>query len=92
MSRLFAKAPTKTDKFGRLPGLPDDRSSYAEGSRMMIGAAIIGQTNEVIERLMELEEMGVGYVLALATPNRKSLRLLAEKVMPAMAREAAAAE
>ena len=87
-----ANAVSKTDAFGRLPGLPDDRSSYADGSRMMIGAAIIGQANEVIERLMELEEMGVGYVLALAIGNKKSMRLLAEKVMPAMERSPAAAQ
>lgn len=80
------------DKFGPLPGLPSDPDSYADGGRMMKGAAIIGTPDEVIPALKGLEAIGVGYVLALATPNVKSMRLLAAEVMPAMQSEAAAAE
>lgn len=87
-----AAGASNTDRFGPLPGLPSDRDSYAAASRFMKGAAIIGTAAQVISKLQDLEAMGCGYLLALATGNRKSMRLLASEVMPAMQRESVAAE
>ncbi|NQV56513.1 MAG: LLM class flavin-dependent oxidoreductase [Rhodospirillales bacterium] len=82
-----AKRSGAMSKFGRLPGLPEEPQSYADGSAPVDDAAIIGEPGEVIERVMELREFGVEYVLTLATGTPESLNNFAEKIMPAFADE-----
>ncbi len=72
-------------KFGKLPGLPDQPSSYADGDVTPDDSAMIGQAGEVIDRLLALREIGVEYVLLLASnADIGSLRRFANEVMPAL--------
>lgn len=74
------------NKFGKLPGLPDQPSSYADGDVTPDDSAMIGEPDEVIARLMALREIGVEYVLLLASnADIGSLRRFAAEVMPALA-------
>ena len=72
------------DRFGRLPGLPEQPASYAESGQAADDAAIIGEPNQVIERLLQLKEFGVEYVLMLATGTTETLGNFADKIMPAL--------
>ena len=70
------------DRFGRLPGLPEEPATYVESGRVRDDAAIIGEANEVIDRFLELKEFGVEYVLMLASGSIETLDKFADKVMP----------
>ena len=72
------------DRFGRLPGLPEQPASYAESGHAADDAAIIGEPNEVIGRFLALKEFGVEYVLMLATGSAETLGEFADKIMPAL--------
>jgi alkanesulfonate monooxygenase SsuD/methylene tetrahydromethanopterin reductase-like flavin-dependent oxidoreductase (luciferase family) len=77
------------EKFGRLPGLENDRPSFAEGGAQIDDAAIIGEPHEVIGRLRELQAMGIEYVMMTAAGGLEALRLFAREVMPELAQPAA---
>lgn len=81
---------SEMNRFGTLPGLPQEPASYAEGDAAPDDSAIIGEPHQVVARLRELEQMGVGYVLMLATGNIDSVRRFAADIMPAMSEPASA--
>lgn len=86
-----AKRAANMDKFGKLPGIPDQPKTFSDGTLVEDDAAIIGKPDEVIRRLKELEDQGVGYVMALAS-GTLDLQLFADEVMPVFADTAVAAE
>lgn len=58
---------------------------YADADATPDDSAIIGQAHEVIERLAALREIGVEYVLLLASnAHTDGLRRFASDVMPAL--------
>ena len=79
-----AKRTGDMARFGRLPGLPEQPASYAESGQARDDAAIIGEPNEVIERILELQEFGVDYVLMLASGGIETLGQFADQIMPSL--------
>ena len=88
---MRAKRAANMSRFGKLPGLREQPKTFSDGSLVEDDAAIIGQPDEVIARLKELESQGVGYVMALAS-GALDLKFFADEVMPVFADRAAAAE
>lgn len=82
---MRANRQNMVDRFGQLPGLPGEPQSYADGSTTPDDSVIIGQPDEVIGRLHDLQEMGVEYVLMLASGGIDALRRFAAEVMPELA-------
>lgn len=74
------------NRFGPLPGLPAEPSSYADADATPDDSAIIGEPHEVIARLATFHDIGVDYVLLLASnADVENLRRFAAEVMPALA-------
>jgi len=67
-----AKRSGAMEQFGKLPGLTEDHGE----------AAIIGEPNEVIAKLKELQTFGVEYVMMTAAGGLDAIRLFAQEVMP----------
>ncbi len=67
-----AKRSGAMEQFGRLPGLSDDVGD----------PAIIGEPDEVIAKLKELQSLGVEYVMMTAAGGLDAIRLFAREVMP----------
>jgi len=76
VSKLF-------DKFGALPGLQKQPDSYADPALDMEDASLIGNPDQIIERLQILQNMGFEHILILLPEEMESLRIFAKEVMPA---------
>ena len=85
VSKLF-------DKFGALPGLQKQPDSYADPALDMEDASLIGNPDQIIERLQILRNMGFEHILILLPEKMESLRIFAKEVMPVFAETANAAE
>ena len=77
----------RINDFGQLPGLPAIPDDPKEARRQAEEAAIIGTSEEAIEKIKRLQDMGVEYILLTATGSIQLMRKFAAEVMPAFAEQ-----
>jgi len=84
------EAQKRIDKFGKLPGNEVENNNGEADTKD--NAYIIGQPEQVIERLQELQKIGFEYILMTTIGDQESLRFFSDEVMPVFTFTAKAAE